>query len=105
MKNIEDNNNKEETLSAGGLKEVFKSGLELHDLVEENLKVSQEILKLTKYIRKYIVWQKILSWIKLFLIIVPLILALTYLPPFLSGFSSSFQDLIETLGEYSQLPQ
>ncbi|HOZ53558.1 MAG TPA: hypothetical protein PK142_02675 [bacterium] len=76
------------------LGEFFEKGLELNDLVRENIKVSQEILSLTKYIKKYIIWQKIFSWIKLFLIVVPIILAFIYLPPFLKDFSASVQGMI-----------
>ena len=70
----------------------------LIDLMRENLKTSQEILKLSIYIKKYIFWQRILFWFKLVLILVPIILAIVYLPPFLKGAFSSFQDLTGSFG-------
>lgn len=91
MKIAEEEKNTENNEELG---EFFEKGLELNDLVRENLKVSQEILSLTKYIKKYIVWQKIFSWIKLFLIVIPIILAFIYLPPFLKDFSASIQGLV-----------
>ncbi len=68
---------------------------ELLDLIKENLKISQEILDLTKYIKKYVFWQKIFSWLKFFLILVPLIFAIIYLPPFLENISYSFQEFVD----------
>lgn len=94
MKIAEEEKNTENNEELG---EFFEKGLELNDLVRENLKVSQEILSLTKYIKKYIVWQKIFSWIKLFLIVIPIILAFIYLPPFLKDFSASIQGLVESV--------
>ena len=68
--------------------------LVLFNLLKENLKVTQEILDLSKYIKKYIVWQKVVFWFKLVVILIPVILAVIYLPPFLKGAFTSFQELL-----------
>ncbi len=94
MKIAEEEKNTEENDELG---EFFEKGIELNDLVRENIKVSQEILSLTKYIKKYIIWQKIFSWIKLFLIVVPIVLAFIYLPPVLKDFSESVQGLVGSI--------
>jgi hypothetical protein len=86
--------NKKNTENNEELGEFFEKGLELNNLIKENIKVSQEILELTKYIKKYVVWQKIFSLMKLFLIIIPIILAFIYLPPVLKSFSESIQGLV-----------
>jgi hypothetical protein len=70
----------------------------LIELMRENLKTSREVLRLGVYIKKYIVFQKIFFWFKLVLILVPVILAIVYLPPFLKGAFSSFQDLTGSFG-------
>lgn len=76
--------------------------LVLFNLMNENLKTNQEILKLSKYIKKYIVWQKIFFWIKLVLVLIPIILAIVYLPPFLKGAFQSFQSLSGSLGTINE---
>ncbi|MDD3711810.1 MAG: hypothetical protein PHP37_04385 [Patescibacteria group bacterium] len=70
----------------------------LFNLLKENLKVSREILDLSRYIKKYILWQKVIFWFKFVVILIPIILALIYLPPFLRGAFSSFQELINPAG-------
>lgn len=65
----------------------------LINLMQESLKTNQEVLKLSRYIKKYIVWQKIFFWFKFVLVLVPIILAIVYLPPFLRGAFGSFQSL------------
>ncbi len=66
---------------------------DLSILLKENLRVSEEILGLVLYIKKYIFWQRVFSYIKIFLIFAPLVFALVYLIPFLSTVSSSFFEL------------
>lgn len=79
------------------LGKFFEKDLKLNKLIQKNLKISQEILDLSKYIKKYIVWQKIFSWIKLMLVIIPIIFAFIYLPPFLKDFSNSVQEIINSI--------
>ena len=56
---------------------------QLRQMLENNIALSQEILEIAVYIKKYIIWQKIFSYLKIFIIVVPVILALIYLPPIL----------------------
>ncbi len=67
---------------------------DIYILLNKNLEISEEILKLTKYIKQYVFWQKIFFWLKLAIIIIPIALAIIYLPPFLSGLRDSFQELV-----------
>lgn len=63
-------------------------------LLEENLKISKRILKLNKKINQWIKWQKIKFWLYFVLIIVPLILALFYLPPILNQGLKEYRELL-----------
>ncbi len=74
-----------------------KQNDKLEELLRENLGVSREILKLSKYIRKYVFWQKIFNWFKLILILAPIILAIIYLPPFLKSLSFGLQTIFDGL--------
>ncbi len=51
---------------------------EIKELIEQNLKLTQEIHETTKYIKKYIIWQQIFSVIKIIIIVIPLIIGIIY---------------------------
>ncbi len=69
---------------------------ELKKLVEENLQVTQEILKTVKYIKSYVVWTRVLGFLKLLVIIIPLILGYIYLIPVLRDTYGRYIELLET---------
>jgi len=71
---------------------------ELKSLLERNLSISQEILDITKYIKGYIFWRKIMGFIQLVLIIVPILLAIFYLPPFLESLMDKLPSYLNTNG-------
>lgn len=64
---------------------------DLKTLLEKNLAVSQEILELSRYVKTYVRWQKIIGWVKVFLIVIPIVWGLLYLPPL-------FKDLLAAYG-------
>ena len=62
-------------------------------LLEENLKVSKEILENTKHIRSSMFWSKVWFYIKLVLVLIPFILAAIYLPPLIRQFGAGYSQL------------
>lgn len=64
------------------------------ELLEENLKVSRQILKLSQKTQKWVTLQKIKSVVYFILIIAPIILAAFYLPPILSKLLEQYQELL-----------
>lgn len=70
---------------------------EILKLLKENLKISQEILRQSRKVQRYIFWQRILSWFYFVLIVGPLILALIYLPPLLKDVVGKYQDVFQQL--------
>lgn len=62
---------------------------DLKSLLEENLKISKAVLVSSEKTRKVLKWMKIMSILRLLLIVVPLVLALLYLPPFLSSITKN----------------
>ena len=54
---------------------------DLEKLLQKNLAVSQEILDISRYIKKYVFWRKIIGLIKFLVIVIPIILGIIYLPP------------------------
>ncbi|OGF24174.1 hypothetical protein A3H09_02530 [Candidatus Falkowbacteria bacterium RIFCSPLOWO2_12_FULL_45_13] len=66
---------------------------QIKKLLEKNLEYSKEIYRMTKKIRNYVNFQKVISLIYLLLIVVPLILGLIYLPPLLKGVFDQYKDI------------
>ena len=63
------------------------------ELLEENLKVSKEILWFNKRTAHWIFWQKVKGWFYFLIIVVPIVLAAFYLPPILKDLYGEYQEL------------
>ncbi len=87
--NEENQTNESEEISANEAEEIKK-------LLEKNLALTQEIHKMTRQIKRHINFQKVVSFIYILLIVVPIILGIIYLPPLLSGYIKQYQDLLGT---------
>lgn len=68
---------------------------DLHTLLEENLKLSRETHEMVKKVRRYMAIQRAVSLFYLLLIIVPVILAILYLPPFIRPMFEQYQSLMQ----------
>ena len=68
---------------------------DLRKLLELNLEKNEEILSISKDIKRYIKWQQIWSTLRFFLIFVPIILGFIYLPPLLKDLFVQYQDLLK----------
>jgi len=71
---------------------------DLQKLLKKNFELNSEIFKMVKYIKKYIFWQKIWGVLKVLIILVPIILSIIYLPPFLNKVFSQYKGLFEGVG-------
>lgn len=52
-----------------------------NDLLRRNLKMNEEMHEMLKDVKRYILWRRIWTAIKIFVIVIPLILGVIYLPP------------------------
>jgi len=70
----------------------------IHDdikkLLEQNIKLTEKVLKLSKKNHGILKWQYFFGFLKLVLIVVPLVLGIIYLPPFLDKIINSYQDFL-----------
>jgi len=64
------------------------------ELLEKNLKWSQIIYEQNRKINNKLLWLAIGNWIKVFLILIPLILAVLFLAPIVRNFSSLYSNLL-----------
>jgi len=71
---------------------------EIKKLLEQNLKLTQEIYAMTKKMKKYLAFQRLVSLFYLFIIIAPIILGVIYLPPLLSGLFDQYKDVLGLQG-------
>jgi hypothetical protein len=58
----------------------------LRELLEKNLKWSQIIYEQNRKINNKLLWNTILGWLRLLIILIPLLLALWFLPPLLNKY-------------------
>ena len=71
---------------------------EIRELIKKNYEMTQEIYAMTKKIKGYITFQKILSFVYLVLIIAPIILSFIYLPALLKNAIGPYQELLNDSG-------
>lgn len=69
------------------------TSLDIKELLEENIKLSKDILRSTEKTRKYMRWMQVMSFLRVLIIVIPLVLAILYIPPFLSSLSDTFGKL------------
>jgi hypothetical protein len=97
-KEIKQNNNDKpiEKVESG------ESGDTLKDLVEKNIKWSQVIYEQNRGIKRRLTLLLVGGYLKLLLIVVPLILAFIYLPPLLKDLFAQYSSLLGGLSGVSK---
>ncbi|MDO8260487.1 MAG: hypothetical protein Q7T50_03260 [Candidatus Magasanikbacteria bacterium] len=70
------------------------SNEEIKKMLEENFAFIQRIKEDTHYIKKYVVISQVMSFVKVFVIVVPIVLSILYLPKLLSNALSPYQELL-----------
>lgn len=67
---------------------------DLKDLLKENLAMTREIRAMVRHINVYVAWQRIFAWIKLFIIVIPIVIGVIYLPPIVADAYQSLMNII-----------
>lgn len=67
---------------------------ELKSLLEDNLRLTQEVHDMTHKIKGYITFQKFMAFFYLFIIIAPIIISILYLPPLLKNVIGQYEELL-----------
>lgn len=81
-----------EAVSAKDLSKIDSQSLK--ELLEKNLKWSQIIYEQNRKINSKLMWAAIGGWLRLALILAPLIWAAWFLPPLVSQFMKNYGDLL-----------
>lgn len=66
---------------------------ELKAMMAQNLQKTEETIVKVDWIKSYLKWQQVMSFVKIFIIVIPVILGLMYLPPLLKGYIDQFSSL------------
>ena len=67
---------------------------ELEKLLQDNLKYSKVIYERIRKIEKAITWMKVFSILRIIIIVVPIVLAILYLPPLWKKTMQKYQGLL-----------
>lgn len=67
---------------------------DLLKLLQENLDKNAEVLTLARQIKSHMHWQVVWSFIRLFIVVIPIILGLIYLPPLVKDFLATYSFLL-----------
>jgi len=94
-KKLETENKKSPISEIANVKEASKVDTQvLKDLLEKNLKWSQIIYEQNRKINNKLMWSSLGGWLRLFLILAPLIWAAWFLPPLINQFMKNYGDLL-----------
>jgi len=63
-------------------------------LLKANLEMTKDIRAMVKHINNYVAWQRMFAWLKVLLILVPLIIGVMYLPPLLQNYYQQLSGMI-----------
>ena len=67
---------------------------EIKKLLQENLSYAKATYEAAEKTRRYILWGQVLGFIKLAIVIVPMVIAYYFLQPYLKTALSTYQDLL-----------
>ncbi|PIT87271.1 MAG: hypothetical protein COU31_03855 [Candidatus Magasanikbacteria bacterium CG10_big_fil_rev_8_21_14_0_10_40_10] len=90
----EEGDNREPSVPSGQISQA-----DIQELLEKNLKWSQIIYEQNRKINRKLIWAAVAGWIKLFLIITPLVLGILYLSPFLKQAYKQYGNLVGIIGQ------
>lgn len=76
---------------------------DIKKLLEQNLAKNEEIYQLMKRLKSYLLMNQIFGVIRLLIIVVPLVLALIFLPPLFKQFMSQWQGLAAPAGGLDEI--
>lgn len=68
---------------------------EIQKIVEKNLKLTEDIYAMTKKIRSYLAFQRLVSIFYLIMIVAPIILSIFFLPALLNNFVDQYKSILD----------
>jgi hypothetical protein len=89
----------EQTAPWNGAKPIHQQGgiSQIEKLMEENLRLTEEIYKMTKKINRFVLWSRIFGFLKVLIIVAPIVLGIIYFKPILDMLDKAFAPYKELL--------
>lgn len=88
----------EQTMTSGLVKKDDTTAT-IKELLEKNLKWSQIIYEQNRKINHKLLWSTVANWLRLFIILVPFILAIIFLPSFIRNFKDRYFRWLEATSQ------
>lgn len=66
----------------------------IKELIKKNLELTEEIYQMTKKIKRFISFQKLMSLFYFLIIVVPIVIGIIYLPPLINNFLNQYKGLL-----------
>lgn len=70
----------------------------VQELLEKNLKWSQIIYEQNRRINHKLMWSAVANWLRLLVIVIPIVLGILFLPPLVKQLMNSYSGLLNTAG-------
>jgi len=67
---------------------------DIKKLLEQNLELTKEVHRMTKKIKNYVNFQKVMSAVYILVIVVPIILGMIFLPPLLKDVYNQYKEIL-----------
>ncbi|MBU1038915.1 hypothetical protein KKC17_01620 [Patescibacteria group bacterium] len=75
---------------------------ELKELLEDNLRYAKDIYRDTERIKRYIFWGQVFSFIKILIVVIPLVWGFLYIQPYLKGAFDTYGSLFNLTANSGQ---
>ena len=63
-------------------------------LLEENMKMNKEIHKIVKKLRSHMFWQSVFGFLKVLIIVLPIVFGIWYLSPYIREMYAQYQQIV-----------
>ena len=72
---------------------------EIKKLLEQNLEYNKAIYEMAQKTRRHLLWMKVFAILRVLIIVVPIVLAIIYLPPYIEKVMQPYENLLQASGQ------
>lgn len=74
-------------------KEIEEDKKKLELLIKENTALTKDLQKMTKFIYKWVIWQRVYGFLKMAIVAIVVLAGVFYLPPLMGDVISKFNEI------------
>lgn len=83
-------------------KDASQKAKQNQSTLDEILKYSQASYEILEKVQRWILWNRIFTFVKILIIVVPIVLGIIYLPPLLQNAFKPYIDLFQDVQDFQQ---